>query len=61
MFFVFQKFETMIFVVYQKTTNIVGYFFQTLEFQDNFLLEMKIKQNEPFVKKFEHYKIFYQK
>ena len=87
MFFVFQKFETMIFVVYQKTTNIVGYFFQTLVFQENFLLEgksskmsllwknfsvtkisnhvisleMKIQQNEPFVKKFEHYKIFYQK
>ena len=61
MFFVFQKFETMIFVVYQKTTNIEGYFFQTLVFQENFLLEMKIKQNEPFVKKFEHYKNFYQK
>ena len=59
MFFVFQKSQTMLFVVYQKTTNIEGYFFQTLVFQENFLLEMKIKQNEPFVKKFQRHKNFY--
>jgi len=38
MFFVFQTFQTMLFIVYQKTTNIVGYFFQTLEFQEKYFI-----------------------
>jgi len=51
----------MIFEIYQKTTNFVNYFSQMLEFQENFLLKMKIKQNELFVKNFQWYKNFYQK
>ena len=38
MFFVFQKFQTMLFDGYQKTTNIAGYFFKTLEFQEKYFI-----------------------
>jgi len=38
MFFVFQKFQTMLFDGSQKTTNNVGYFFQTLEFQEKYFI-----------------------
>jgi len=38
MIFVFQKFQTMLLMVIKKTTNIVGYFFQTLKFQEKYFI-----------------------
>ena len=57
----FQKFKTMLFTIFQKTTYNVAYFFETLGFQQKYLIGCENHWNRTFLKSVEHYTIILSK